>query len=165
MTQTLTITDEMPEEWVAEVVTAIERRGWTVEDAHESAITVKLGAREAAVLAAGPGSALVIGWTERYGVDWGLSTNGTDVPEAKTMTTDPDPETIAAAVDRLMLAGRPDARLLRHATPATAPAAGCTCETAQPCGALIPDADCPDHGGKRSPQMWWHWEGPACTLP
>ncbi|MEU9796378.1 hypothetical protein AB0E27_38470 [Streptomyces sparsogenes] len=163
MTKTVTITDEMPDTWVASVVAAIERRGWTVEDAHESAITVELGAREAAVLDAEPGSVLLIGWTERYGLDWGLSADGATVTEAQPMTTDADPETVAAAVDRLMLAGRPDARLLQHAMPAAPPSMACTCERVHPCGGIVPDSQCPDHS-MRSPQMWWHWEGPACTL-
>ncbi|GAA2906225.1 hypothetical protein GCM10010524_42490 [Streptomyces mexicanus] len=80
------------------------------------------------------------------------------------MTEEAAPEAIAAAVDRLMLAGRPDARLVQHATPATAPSAACTCETAQPCGAIVPDTACPDHGARRARQMWWHWEGPTCAL-
>ncbi|MFD0541834.1 hypothetical protein [Streptomyces mexicanus] len=84
--------------------------------------------------------------------------------QAQSMTEEAAPEAIAAAVDRLMLAGRPDARLVQHATPATAPSAACTCETAQPCGAIVPDTACPDHGARRARQMWWHWEGPTCAL-
>ncbi|MFF9113827.1 hypothetical protein, partial [Streptomyces sp. NPDC014805] len=34
------------------------------------------------------------------------------------MTTDADPEVIAAAVDRMLLPGRPDARRVGHAIPA-----------------------------------------------
>ncbi|MFF0465732.1 hypothetical protein [Streptomyces mexicanus] len=148
----MTITDEMPEEWVADVVAAIERRGWTVQDAHESAITVQLGSREAAVLGADPGCVLVIGWTERYGIDWGLSADGSaTVDEAQSMTEEAVPEAIAAAVDRLMLVGRPDARLVQHAMPAAAASAACTCETVQPCGGIVPDPDCPDHGARRAP--------------
>jgi hypothetical protein len=154
----------MPEEWVADVVTAIEGRRWTVKDAHESAVTVQLGTREAAVLAAEARSVLVIGWTERYGVDWGLSTDGATVAETHPVTADADPETTVAAVDRLMLAGRPDARLVQHAMPAAAPSAACSCATVQPCGGIVPDAGCPDHGARRAPQMWWHWEGPTCAL-
>ncbi|MBC2868597.1 hypothetical protein [Streptomyces mexicanus] len=165
MTQTVTITDEMPDEWVADVVAAVERRGWTVQDAHESAIIVQLGTRETAVLDADSGSVLVIGWTEQHGIDWGLSSDaGATVNEAQSMTEEAAPEAIAAAVDRLMLAGRPDAHLVQHAMPATAASAACTCETVQPCGGIITDAECPDHGARRAPQMWWHWEGPTCAL-
>jgi hypothetical protein len=142
MTRTVPTTDVMTDEWVTGVVAAVERRGWSVKDAHESVITVQLGSRNAAVLAADSGSVLVIGWTERYGVDWRLSTDGATVAEPKPMTTDADPGTIAAAVDRLMLAGRSDARLVQHAMPAAAPSATCTCETVQPCceSSLTPPA-------------------------
>jgi hypothetical protein len=105
----------------------------------------------------------VIGWTERYDVDWGISADGAAVTGAQPVTTDANPRVIAAAVDRLMLAGRPDARLVQHAVPVTPPSPACTCETAQPCGGIIPDAECPDHG-MGSPLMWWHWEGPACAV-
>ncbi|MGZ0200611.1 hypothetical protein ACNFR7_10535 [Streptomyces sp. RM1] len=160
----MTIADEMPGAWVADLVAAVERRGWTVEDAHESALTLTLGPRQAAVLDAEPGCVLVIGWTERYGVDWGISADGgATVAETQPVTEDAGPEVIAAAVDRLLLTGRPDARLVRHAVPDVAPASACTCEAAAPCGGIVPDADCPEHGGPRSPRMWWHWEGPACT--
>lgn len=84
-------------------------------------------------------------------------------PPALPVTKDADPEVIAAAVDRLIL-GRPDARLVPHAIPAAAPSPACTCEAAAACGGIVPDADCPEHGGVRSPQMWWHWEGAACTI-
>ncbi|MET9175873.1 hypothetical protein ABZX64_33270 [Streptomyces misionensis] len=143
---------------------AIERRGWTVADAHESALTIRLEPAAAAILSAGPSDVLVIGWSERYGVDWGLSTDGgATVGDARPLTGTADPQEIAAAVDRLMLTGRPDARLVRHMIPFAAPAAPCRCETVQPCGGIIPTPDCAAHAG--AARAWWHWEGPACALP
>lgn len=164
MTETLPVTDEMPDSWVSSLVAAIERRGWTVADAHESAVIVELTPTAAAVLDAGPGGQLVVGWTERYGIDWGVSTDGgTTVPDPQPMADTADVEVIAAGIDRVMLTGRPDARLVRHGRPESAPSAACRCETAQPCGALIVHPDCPDHG-LADVRMWWHWEGPACTI-
>ncbi|MEV7817820.1 hypothetical protein AB0P05_45575 [Streptomyces flaveolus] len=164
MPDTLTLADEMPDAWVSGLVDAIERRGWTVADAHESAVTLELTPTAAALLDAARGDVLAIGWSERYGVDWGVSTDGgATVPDPRPLTDSADAETIAAGVDRVLLAGRADARLVQHAVPGTAPSPACSCQTAQPCGGLIPDPDCPEHGDQRAPHMWWHWEGPACT--
>lgn len=66
------ITDEMPDTWVRDVVTAIEVYDHQVTDAYESAIVIDLTPTTMRALDAAPGEQLVIGWTERYGVDWGL---------------------------------------------------------------------------------------------
>ena len=50
----------------------------------------------------------------------------------------------------------------RHAIPYAAASASCCCPV-QACGGLIPDPDCPDHGGRREPAMEWHAAGsPLC---
>lgn len=43
----------------------------------------------------------------------------------------------------------------QHAIPYAQPSLTCQCSV-QACGGLVPDPDCPDHGGKREPAMSWH---------
>jgi hypothetical protein len=152
--------DEMPEAWVTAVVAAVERAGWTVTDAHECAVVITLDPSHALALGAGPGAVLVIGWTERYGPDWGWSTDGAHVPDVQPLSADP-PDQIARAVTRIILTGSPDNDLVRHVT-AVDPAgsAACSCPI-QACGAIILDPDCPDHGGRRAPRTYGHWAGSA----
>jgi hypothetical protein len=45
--------------------------------------------------------------------------------------------------------------VIQHAIPYAAPGPGCSC-TAQPCGGLLPDVECPDHGHRKNPAMAWH---------
>lgn len=97
------ITDEMPDTWVNEVVTAIETRGHTVADAHESAIVIDLTPHAMRVLDADPGEQLVIGWTERYGVDWGLG-RPDHVPNPEPLDAS-TPAEIAARVHLLLTTG------------------------------------------------------------
>lgn len=66
------ILDEMPETWVRQVVNAIEAHGHDVADAHEGAIVINLTPAQARTLGADPGEQLIIGWTERAGIDWGI---------------------------------------------------------------------------------------------
>lgn len=97
--------DEMPEEWVRQLVAAIESYGHSVADAHESGITVDLTDEQARTLGAEGDDRLIIGWTERYGVDWGLGRAGhVPHPEGLDATA---PEQIAAAVHALLTTGRP----------------------------------------------------------
>lgn len=102
---TIQILDEMPDTWVRQVVKAIEVFDHEVADAHESAIVIDLTPKSMRVLDAGPGEQLVIGWTQRHGVDWGLGTVdlvGDPQPlDART------PQEIAAAVHLLLTTGRP----------------------------------------------------------
>ncbi|MFD5709523.1 hypothetical protein ACFWHW_03860 [Streptomyces pharetrae] len=102
---TVAIADEMPHDWVRELTLAIETYDHTVADAHESAIVIDLTPYAMHVLDADPGEQLVIGWTERHGVDWGLGRAdlvGDPQPlDART------PQEIAAAVHLLLTTGRP----------------------------------------------------------
>ncbi|MFC9285658.1 hypothetical protein [Streptomyces sp. NPDC057052] len=97
------ITDEMPDTWVREVVQAIEVHDHTVADAHESAIAIDLTPHAMRVLDADPGEQLVIGWTERYGVDWGLGRDD-HVPDPQPLDTTA-PAEIAARVHLLLTTG------------------------------------------------------------
>jgi hypothetical protein len=102
---TIAITDEMPDTWVREVADAIEVYDHDVADAHESAIIINLTPRAADVLDAEPGQQLIIGWTERAGVDWGLG-RADHVPLVEPLGAD-TPQEIAAAVHLLLTTGRP----------------------------------------------------------
>lgn len=99
------ITDEMPHEWVRDLTDAIEAHGHDVADAHESAIIITLTPHAADILDAEPGQQLVIGWTERYGIDWGLGRTD-HVPDPQPLDAH-TPAEIAAAVHRLLTTGRP----------------------------------------------------------
>lgn len=97
--------DEMPETWVRDVVTAIEVYEHPVADAHESAIVIDLTPAAMRALDADPGEQLVIGWTARYGIDWGLGrADHVPTPEPLDAST---PAEIAAAVHLLLTTGRP----------------------------------------------------------
>ncbi|PWG13927.1 hypothetical protein DF268_08660 [Streptomyces sp. V2] len=148
------ITDEMPDAWVRETTVAIEALGRAVVDAHESAIVITLTPDSRYVLGADDGDTLVIGWTERTGVDWGISADGAHVsdPQPLDATT---PAEIAARVRTLLATG--GLSEIPHAMPyVTSP--DCTC-TEQPCGGVIPDSECPDHGHRLNPAMGWHLAG------
>ncbi|WP_225825642.1 hypothetical protein [Streptomyces naphthomycinicus] len=97
------ITDEMPDAWVRETVQAIEVYDHTVADAHESAIAIELTPTAMRVLDADPGEQLVIGWTERYGVDWGLG-RPDHVPDPQPLDAQ-TPAEIAARVHLLLTTG------------------------------------------------------------
>ncbi|WP_416520080.1 hypothetical protein [Streptomyces achromogenes] len=99
------ITDEMPDTWVRQLVTAIETYDHTVVDAHESAIVIDLTTHAMRVLDADPGEQLVIGWTDRYGVDWGLG-RVDHVPNPEPMDA-ATPAEIAARVHLLLTTGSP----------------------------------------------------------
>ena len=102
---TTEILDEMPDTWVREVADAIEVYDHTVADAHESAIVIDLTPASMRALDADPGEQLVIGWTERYGVDWGLGrADHVGDPQPLDATT---PQEIAACVHLLLTTGRP----------------------------------------------------------
>lgn len=102
---TTEITDEMPDTWVNEVVDAIEVFDHEVADCHESAIVIDLDLKAMRVLDADPGEQLIIGWTERYGVDWGLgSVDLVGDPQPMNART---PQEIATAVHLLLTTGRP----------------------------------------------------------
>lgn len=97
------ILDEMPDTWVRETVQAIETYGHTVTDAHESAIVIDLTPAAMHALDADPGEQLVIGWTQRYGTDWGLGrADHVPHPESLDATT---PAEIAARVHLLLTTG------------------------------------------------------------
>lgn len=145
------ITDEMPHEWVRDLTLAIEADGHDVADAHESAIIINLTPHAADVLDAEPGQQLVIGWTERAGVDWGLG-HADHVPLVEPLGAD-TPREIAAAVHLLLTTGMRRG----HAVP-YAFSGHCACPV-QVCGGTIPDPYCPDHGERREPAMGWHDAG------
>lgn len=155
------ITDEMPAAWVRETTAAIEARGHTVADAHESAIVIALTPDTRYVLGAADGDVLVIGWTERAGVDWGISADGAHVPDPQPLDAT-TPAEIAARVRTLLATG--GLSEIPHAMPYTT-SADCTC-TEQTCGGVIPDPECPDHGHRINPAMGWHLAGtvPCRTL-
>jgi hypothetical protein len=99
------ITDEMPDTWVNHVVDAINVFDHDVVDSHESAIVIDLNLHAMRVLDADPGEQLIIGWTERYGVDWGLGTADlVGDPQPLNAAT---PQEIAARVHLLLTTGRP----------------------------------------------------------
>lgn len=99
------ITDEMPDTWVRAVADAIEVYDHKVTDCHESAIVIDLTPATLRALDADPGEQLVIGWTERAGIDWGLGHKGwVPDPQPLDATT---PEEIAAHVHMLLTTGRP----------------------------------------------------------
>lgn len=167
--ETVLITDEMPDEWVRALADALERFGWTINDAHESAVVVDLPAAAAEVLHADEdGDRLVIGWAgdgEGTGeVHWGLSSDGVHVPVLDTLGEDTDPGAIAARVDRLLRTGQQTPRPLQHAMPYAEITDACRCPTAYPCRGIIPDADCPEHGDRQAPAMSWHWEENCGTV-
>lgn len=162
-----TIADEMPDAWVRALADAIETHGWTIHDAHESAIVVDLTDDAREVLHAADDDRLTIGWAgdgETQGAThWGLST-GVHVPVLDTIEG-AAPGEIAARVDRLLRTGHTAPRMLRHAVPYVDPTGACRCPTAYPCRGIVPDADCPDHGNRRNPAMAWHWEANCTPTP
>ncbi|MFE2073685.1 hypothetical protein [Streptomyces misionensis] len=102
---TMQFFDEMPDTWVREISDAIEVYEHTVADAHESAIVIDLTPASMQLLGADSGEQLVIGWTERFGVDWGLGRAGRVVaPQSLGAST---PQEIAAAVHLLLTTGGP----------------------------------------------------------
>lgn len=151
------ITDEMPDTWVRELVTAIEVYDHEVIDAHESAITIDLTPATMRALDADPGNRLIIGWTERAGIDWGLGESAAFVPHPEPLDAG-TPQKIAARIHLLLTTGRTEPRPLRHAIPYAAVGATCKCRTVRPCGGIIPADNCPEHGPRRNPTMSWHWE-------
>lgn len=99
------ITDEMPNIWVSQVVKAIEVFEHEVTDASESAIVIDLTPRAIGALDADPGEQLIIGWTERAGIDWGLGrVDHVGDPQPLNAST---PQEIAARVHLLLTIGRP----------------------------------------------------------
>lgn len=99
------IADEMPDTWVNAVVDAIEVFDHKVTDSHESAIVIDLTPHAMRVLDADPGEQLIIGWTERHGIDWGLgAVDHVGDPQPLDATT---PQEIAARVHLLLATGRP----------------------------------------------------------
>lgn len=99
------ITDEMPDTWVRQIADAIEVYDHQVADCHESAIVIDLTPTAMRALDADPGEQLIIGWTERYGVDWGLGrVDHVPDPQPLDATT---PQEIAARVHLLLTTGRP----------------------------------------------------------
>ncbi|APE21363.1 MULTISPECIES: hypothetical protein [Streptomyces] len=101
----LPITDEMPDTWVQALTTAIEARGHKVTDCHESAIVINLTPTTMRTLDADPGEQLVIGWTERAGIDWGLG-RADHVPDPQPLGADTITEA-AARTHLLLTTGRP----------------------------------------------------------
>ncbi|WP_431776282.1 hypothetical protein [Streptomyces cucumeris] len=55
-------------------------------------------------------------------------------------------------------------RLVRHAVPYVALSSACVCPTAHPCGGIVPNSRCPEHGDRRTPTMEWHWEEHCSTV-
>src|SRR3954470_23208104 len=99
------IADEMPDTWVRQVVHAIEVFDHEIADCHESAIVIALTPAAMGVLDADPGEQLIIGWTQRVGVDWGLGTvDLVGDPQPLDAVT---PAEIAARVHLLLTTGRP----------------------------------------------------------
>ena len=97
------ITDEMPDTWVRDLVAAIEVYDHEVADAHESAVVIDLTPAAMRALDADPGEQLVIGWSERYGIDWGLGrADLVGDPQPLDATT---PAEIAARVHLLLTTG------------------------------------------------------------
>ncbi|MGR3939080.1 hypothetical protein [Streptomyces sp. BRA346] len=156
----------MPETWVSAVADAIGKFGWSVSDAHESAIVVELTADASRVLQADDDERFVVlGWAEdTEGPHYGLSRDGIQVPILCLLGPDTDPAAIAARVDRLMRTGQPEARLVRHAIPYAALGSRCVCPTAHPCLGIVPNAHCPEHGDRQAPTMEWHWEENCGTV-
>ncbi|MET8978529.1 hypothetical protein ABZX85_23215 [Streptomyces sp. NPDC004539] len=148
------IADEMPDTWVRETTAAITALGHTVADAHESAIVITLTPDNRHVLDAADDDTLVIGWTERAGVDWGISSDGAHVPNPRPLNA-ATPAEIAARVRTLLATG--GLSEIPHAMPYATPD-DCTC-TEQTCGGIIPDPECPDHGHRLNPAMGWHLAG------
>lgn len=99
------ITDEMPDTWVRQVVTAIEVFDHDVVDCHESAIVIDLTPHALYKLDADPGEQLVIGWSERASVGWGLG-RADHVPDPQPLDA-ATPQEIAARVHLLLTTGRP----------------------------------------------------------
>jgi hypothetical protein len=99
------IADEMPDSWVRSVVDAIESCGHSVADAHESAIVIDLTPASLRALDADPGEQLVIGWSERYGVDFGLG-RADHVPDPQPLGAH-TPQGIATRVHLLLTTGKP----------------------------------------------------------
>jgi hypothetical protein len=99
----LQITDEMPDTWVREITDAIEASGHQVADCHESAIVIDLTPASMRALDADPGEQLIIGWSERHGVDWGLG-RADHVPDPQPLDA-ATPAEIAARVHQLLTTG------------------------------------------------------------
>jgi hypothetical protein len=159
--QPTTITDEMPDTWVRSVADAIEAHGWTIRDAHESAIVINLNHTAHQILNADDQPFLVIGWTgdgeDEGAVQWGLSVDGVTVPDLHLLGG-ATPGEVADRAHRVLTTGRPAPRDVRHALPYTAVSRSCVCPVVYPCGGIVPDAECGEHGVRRSPVMGWHWE-------
>lgn len=102
--QTATILDEMPDTWVRQTADAIEAHGHPVADAHESAIVIDLTPATMRALDAEPGQQLIVGWTERAGVDWGVG-RADHVPDPQPLGAD-TPAEIAARVHLLLTTAR-----------------------------------------------------------
>ena len=101
----MNFSDEMPDTWVKEVVAAIEIYEHPVVDASESGIVIDLTPAAMGALDADPGEQLVIGWTQRAGVDWGLGrVDHVGDPQPLDAHT---PQEIAARVHLLLTTGRP----------------------------------------------------------
>ncbi|MFC5204593.1 hypothetical protein [Streptomyces kaempferi] len=152
------ITDEMPEEWITELVDHIEADGHDIADAHETAVVIRLTAHSRKVLAADDSDRLfVIGWADDGDIHWGLSIDGAHVPVLHALGGD-SPSGIADRAHRVLTTGRPVPRDVRHALPYAAVSGSCVCPVVYPCGGIVPAAECGEHGGRRSPAMEWHWE-------
>jgi hypothetical protein len=99
------IIDEMPDTWIRQVADAIEAFGHEVTDCHESAVVIDLTPASMRALDADPGEQLVIGWSERTGVDWGLGrADLVGDPQPLDAAT---PAEIATRVHLLLTTGKP----------------------------------------------------------
>ncbi|MFD1277386.1 hypothetical protein ACFQ51_52475 [Streptomyces kaempferi] len=100
------ITDEMPEEWITELVDHIEADGHDIADAHETAVVIRLTAHSRKVLAADDSDRLfVIGWADDGDIHWGLSIDGAHVPVLHALGGD-SPSGIADRAHRVLTTGR-----------------------------------------------------------
>jgi len=100
---TVAILDEMPHDWVRELTLAIEVYDHPIADAHECAIVIDLTPHAMRALDADPGEQLIIGWSERHGVDWGLG-RADHVPDPQPLDAT-TPAEIAARVHLLLTTG------------------------------------------------------------
>ncbi|MFE2973314.1 hypothetical protein [Streptomyces sp. NPDC059258] len=151
-------TPEMPTAWVRAVDEAIEALGHPTADAHESAIILPLTAdTRPAVDADTTDQYVIVSWDEA-GPHWGLGETPARIDYTRPLGGI-TPEEIAGRVDMVLRTGRPEPRPgVQHAVPYVAVATPECCPVVYPCGGIVPDADCAEHGNQRTPVMAWHWE-------